>query len=109
GTSGPQLLTGETQRHLVAAQSGEYTVVVANASGCESVASLPVLVTINPAPEIEITSGSLTHAVETGVEVDIPTFVEETGVTYSWYNSDGTGFSGSVFGPFAEAGTYVYT
>src|SRR5690606_36977585 len=37
------------------------------------------------------------------------TFVEETGVTYSWYNSDGTGFSGSVFGPFAEAGTYVYT
>src|SRR5690606_24912310 len=37
--TGPQLLTGETQRHLVATQSGEYTVVVTNASGCTSVVS----------------------------------------------------------------------
>src|SRR5690606_31029851 len=57
----------------------------------------------------EITSGSLTHAVETGVTVSLPTYVNETGVSYQWYNSDGTNFSGTSFGPFTDAGTYIYT
>src|SRR5690606_33712722 len=90
--TGPQLLTGETQRHLVATQSGEYAVVVTNASGCTSVVSAIELVTINPAPTIEITSGSLTHVVETGITVNVPTYVDETGVSYQWYNSNGTNF-----------------
>src|SRR5690606_9574792 len=106
--AGPQPI-GENRKQLVATQSGEYTVKVLNASGCESEASLPIEVTINPAPEITITSGSLTHAVETGVSVDIPTYTEESGVTYQWYANDGTEFNGTSFGPFDAPGTYAYT
>jgi hypothetical protein len=54
-SSGYLWSTGATSQDIVVTTSGNYTVQVSNADGCQSVASVPVTVTVNALPNATLT------------------------------------------------------
>ena len=74
--------TGATTSKINVTTSGNYTVIVGNASGCQSAVSVPTVVTVNPLPVPTITSGGPTTFCEGGSVI----LTCNTGTTYLWSN-----------------------
>ena len=87
-----------------------YYVAVSGTAVCENDPANRVAVTVNvsPAPRINFNAAT-TYSIEINQTVPVPSFVQEPGVTYVWKTASGAAFTGSIFGPFATPGTYVYT
>ncbi|MCD0470042.1 T9SS sorting signal type C domain-containing protein [Flavobacterium sp. JAS] len=73
--------TGATTQSIVVTTSGSYTVQVANASGCQSLASSATAVTVNPKPATPIISASGPITFCTGGSV---TLTSSAGTSYLW-------------------------
>ncbi|MNU77255.1 C protein alpha-antigen precursor [compost metagenome] len=75
--------TGETTQSINVTSTGSYTVQITNANGCQSTASAPTTVTVNPIPTAPtITAGGATTFC-TGGSV---TLTSTAGTTYLWSN-----------------------
>jgi hypothetical protein len=73
--------TNETTQSIVVSSSGSYTVKVTNASGCQSLASTPVAVTVNPKPAAPTISASGATTFCAGGSV---TLTSSAGSGYLW-------------------------
>ncbi|WP_189627907.1 Ig-like domain-containing protein, partial [Sphingobacterium griseoflavum] len=87
-----------------------YYVSVAGANICENDPATRAAFTVNVgrAPRI-LFNGPTSYNIEINESVPVPAFMQEDGVDYVWKTQSGMDFTGSVFGPFATPGTYVYT
>jgi hypothetical protein len=79
--------TGETTQSITVSTSGSYTVQVADALGCQSVASAPTSVTVNalPATPTISASGSTTFCLGSSV-----TLTSTSGTSYLWSTGETT-------------------
>jgi len=73
--------TGETTRSITVSTSGNYTVRVTNASGCQSVVSATTVVTVNALPSRPTITPSGSVSICTGSS---QTLTSSAGVTYLW-------------------------
>ncbi len=81
---------GATTQSITVNTGGSYTVQVTNAAGCQSVASAPTVVTVNPVPPVPAIT-------QTG-----NTLTTGTASSYQWY------FNGNLI-PGATQQSYTYT
>ncbi|MNJ85413.1 C protein alpha-antigen precursor [compost metagenome] len=78
---------GATTQSINVTTAGSYTVQVTNASGCQSTASTPTTVTVNPLPATPtITAGGATTFCSGGSV----TLTSSTGTSYLWSNGETT-------------------
>ncbi len=75
--------TGATTQSINVTTSGTYTVRVINSTGCESLVSLPVTVTVNPLPAAPTVTASGLTTFCAGGSV---TLTSSAGTTYLWSN-----------------------
>ncbi|UUC44647.1 Ig-like domain-containing protein [Flavobacterium cerinum] len=84
--------------------SGTYYIEAFNpADACIS-DRLPVVVTVNPLPTLQVTPA--TYTVNLG---DSVTLQSTSNGTVTWYNQSGTALASNVAGPFTTAGYYTFT
>lgn len=74
---------GATTQSINAALSGNYSVKVSNASGCQSISSIATSVTVNPLPVTPVITAGGPTSFCTGGNV---TLTSSTGATYLWSN-----------------------
>ncbi|WP_210354485.1 Ig-like domain-containing protein [Sphingobacterium tabacisoli] len=100
-------LTAET---ITVNQSGSYTLVIVDAvTGCESLPSVPTVITVNPLPVITL-NGETQMTVALGSSVALPTISNpDADVTYTWYDEKGTVIDPLLPVTFNLAGVYTYT
>ncbi|MCW3091614.1 MAG: hypothetical protein JWP81_2683 [Ferruginibacter sp.] len=102
---GGVIITGEISQTYLPTTSGTYTVIVKNASGCSSAASLGTAVIVNPLPPSPVitTSGPTTFCLGGSV-----TLTSDLATTYQWYDDNGiiTGATGRNF-TASSSGSYV--
>ena len=79
--------TGATTRTITVTTSGNFTVQVTNASGCQSVPSGTTSVTVNPLPSRPTISPSGSISICTGSS---QTLTSSAGTTYLWSNGEST-------------------
>ena len=104
---GGTAIAGATANNYTASAAGNYTVVVANASGCTSPASAPVTVTINPNPAAPtITAGGPTTFCTGG---SVVLTAQATGATaYQWY-LNGAQITGATAQTYTATASGSYT
>ncbi len=78
---------GETTSAITVNETGVFTVSVLSAAGCESEASLPISVTVNPVPEKPVITPSGTLTIYIGETV---TLTSSEGDNYLWSNGEST-------------------
>ncbi|TPG39211.1 DUF11 domain-containing protein, partial [Flavobacterium pectinovorum] len=93
--------TGETTQSITVSTSGSYTVKVANATGCQSPASVATLVTVNPTPTAPSAGAQTFCLVENKKISDL----SPSGAGFIWYNAN-TGGTLYVGNETLAAGTY---
>ncbi len=88
------LIVGATTQNYIASTSGNYTVVVTNASGCASLASSEIAVTINTSTQIPSISTIAPTTFCEGGSVNLFTSKSNTS-TYQWFK-DGIAITGAT-------------
>ena len=95
---------GATTQSIVVTASGNYTVAVKNASGCNSANSAPKAVVVNAAPSITGFSPTLQSVPKNHAAQRITVTATGTSLTYQWYS----GTSPSTASPISGATTNSY-
>ncbi|WP_164126252.1 Ig-like domain-containing protein [Sphingobacterium luzhongxinii] len=100
-------LTAET---ITVNKSGSYTLVIVDAvTGCESLPSVPTVITVNPLPVITLI-GETQMTVALGSSVALPTISNpDADVTYTWYDEKGKVIDPLLPVTLNSAGVYTYT
>ncbi|MGK9120060.1 Ig-like domain-containing protein [Olivibacter jilunii] len=102
-------IQGATQQTLIVNEAGTYTVMVTDPNtGCASLASADLVITVNPTPEITI-NGNAAISAKVGEAVQIPgVTTDPTGLTPTWYDNDGN-VTTNLNPTFSTPGVYTYT
>uniref|UniRef100_F4CBQ7 Conserved repeat domain protein n=1 Tax=Sphingobacterium sp. (strain 21) TaxID=743722 RepID=F4CBQ7_SPHS2 len=102
-------IQGATQQTLTVNEAGTYTVIVTDPNtGCTSLASTDLVITVNPTPEITI-NGNAAISAKVGEAVQIPgVTTDPTGLTPTWYDNDGN-VTTNLNPTFSTPGVYTYT
>ena len=77
----------ETTKTIISKASGNYTVQTIDANGCKSIASSPIVITVN---DIPITPTITTSGPTAFCEGGFVTLTSSIGTSYSWSNSSAT-------------------
>lgn len=103
-------IAGATNSSYTVHNSGNYRLIVFNASGCSDTTAIPFTDTVDPAPLASVTaSGALTFCAGGSVTLTAAT---GTGYTYQWYGSPvtsgGTLISGATNATYSTSVTAYY-